>query len=195
MSPVVRFEPAESDGRARIGTLHTGHGPVATPAFMPVGTRGTVRTLDGRDLAEAGAQMVLANTYHLMLRPGAEVVAALGGLHGFASWEGAMLTDSGGYQVFSLSPSVDEEGDLRCDPRRCIMHAWAEIHGTSAWGGRGMTRLAIRVLGPFQASLDGRLIGGFHSDKVRALLAYLCVEAKGPHRPCPEHTAARAKSR
>jgi queuine tRNA-ribosyltransferase len=110
MSRAVRFEPAEFDGRARTGTLHTRHGPVDTPAFMPVGTRGTVRALDGRDLAEAGAQMVLANTYHLMLRPGAEVVAALGGLHGFASWEGATLTDSGGYQVFSLGPSVDEDG-------------------------------------------------------------------------------------
>jgi len=110
MSEAVRFEEGGRDGAARTGTLHTPHGPVSTPAFMPVGTRGTVRAVDRRDLAEAGAQMVLANTYHLMLRPGAGTVAALGGLHAFSAWEGAMLTDSGGYQVFSLSPAVDENG-------------------------------------------------------------------------------------
>jgi queuine tRNA-ribosyltransferase len=98
------------DGRARAGVLTTAHGPVATPTFMPVGTRGTVRGVDPRDLREAGAQMVLANTYHLMLRPGDEVVAAMGGLARFMGWEGPTLTDSGGYQVFSLDPRVDEEG-------------------------------------------------------------------------------------
>jgi queuine tRNA-ribosyltransferase len=77
---------------------------------MPVGTRGTVRTLDPRDLREAGAVMVLANTYHLMLRPGADEVAGLGGLHGFMGWDGPILTDSGGFQVFSLDPRVDEDG-------------------------------------------------------------------------------------
>jgi queuine tRNA-ribosyltransferase len=77
---------------------------------MPVGTRGTVKTVDSRDLEEAGADIVLANTYHLMLRPGPETVARLGDLHGFMAWPGPILTDSGGYQVFSLSPRVDEEG-------------------------------------------------------------------------------------
>ena len=98
------------DGLARAGTLHTPHGDVPTPGFMPVGTRGTVRTLDPRDLRETGAVMILANTYHLMLRPGDEVVAGLGGLHGFMGWDGPILTDSGGYQVFSLEPKVDEDG-------------------------------------------------------------------------------------
>jgi queuine tRNA-ribosyltransferase len=110
MSPAVSFRVEHSAGAARAGVLVTTHGEVPTPAFMPVGTRGTVRTLDSRDLAEAGAMMVLANTYHLMLRPGAEVVARLGGLHRFMAWPGPLLTDSGGYQVLSLQPRVDEDG-------------------------------------------------------------------------------------
>ena len=98
------------DGLARTGSLTTPHGVIPTPAFMPVGTRGTVKTLDTEDLERCGAEMVLANTYHLMLRPGEETVARLGELHGFMSWPGPILTDSGGYQVFSLDPRVDEAG-------------------------------------------------------------------------------------
>lgn len=105
-----KWESAGRDGLARLGRLHTSHGVVDTPAFMPVGTRASVRALDSRDLEELSVQMVLANTYHLMLRPGADIISALGGLHGFASWDGPILTDSGGYQVFSLSPQVDEDG-------------------------------------------------------------------------------------
>jgi queuine tRNA-ribosyltransferase len=110
VSPPVVFRVEHQDGRGRAGVLTTPHGEVPTPGFMPVGTRGTVRGLDARDLAEAGADIVLANTYHLMLRPGSEAVAALGGLHHFMAWEGPILTDSGGYQVLSLEPRVDEEG-------------------------------------------------------------------------------------
>jgi queuine tRNA-ribosyltransferase len=110
MSEPVSFRVEHTDGRARTGVLATPHGEVPTPAFMPVGTRGTVRALDSRDLAEAGVAIVLANTYHLMLRPGAEAVAGLGGLHRFMAWPGPLLTDSGGYQVLSLAPRVDEEG-------------------------------------------------------------------------------------
>ena len=106
----VRFAVAARDGSARTGTLHTPHGEVATPAFMPVGTRGTVRAVAIDDLEAVGAQMVLANAYHLMLRPGADAVASLGGLHVFTGWSGPMLTDSGGYQVFSLDPQVDDDG-------------------------------------------------------------------------------------
>ena len=106
----VTWQQTGSDGRARTGTLSTPHGDVATPAFMPVGTRGTVKTLDSGDLERAGADIVLANTYHLMLRPGADTVAGLGELHGFMSWPGPILTDSGGYQVFSLEPEISEEG-------------------------------------------------------------------------------------
>src|SRR4051794_36282450 len=103
-----------TDGAARAGRAVTAAGTAfATPAFMPVGTRGAVRTLDSADLEAAGAEIVLANTYHLMLRPGADVVAALGGLHRFADWNGPMLTDSGGFQVFSLplgTVKVDDDG-------------------------------------------------------------------------------------
>jgi len=97
---------------ARTGLLETPHGPVTTPAFMPVGTRGSVRGILPADLRASGAQVVLANTYHLTLRPGSEVVAALGGLHRFMGWDGPILTDSGGYQVFSLRDigQVDEDG-------------------------------------------------------------------------------------
>jgi queuine tRNA-ribosyltransferase len=99
-----------TDGAARAGTLYTARGPVPTPCFMPVGTRGAVRTLDRRDLVALGARIVLGNTYHLMLRPGADLVAERGGLHGFSGWSGHLLTDSGGYQIFSLDPAVDEDG-------------------------------------------------------------------------------------
>ncbi|WP_334142857.1 tRNA guanosine(34) transglycosylase Tgt, partial [Rhabdothermincola sp.] len=99
-----------TDGSARAGWVATSRGRFRTPCFMPVGTRGAVRTLAATDLEGLGAQVMLANTYHLMLRPGAAVVAELGGIHGFAAWPGHVLTDSGGYQVFSLEPKVDDGG-------------------------------------------------------------------------------------
>ncbi|MCA8989035.1 MAG: tRNA guanosine(34) transglycosylase Tgt [Planctomycetaceae bacterium] len=100
-----RFELQHVDPTtgARAGCWHTPHGPVETPAFMPVGTLGTVKGLLPEQLKEAGAKMVLANTYHLALRPGADVVEELGGLHQFMNWDGPILTDSGGFQVFSLA--------------------------------------------------------------------------------------------
>lgn len=99
-----------TDGAARAGVLATPHGDVQTPAFMPVGTRAAVKAVDTDDLLVAGAEIVLANTYHLMLRPGADLIADLGGLHGFMSWEKPILTDSGGFQIFSLEPTIDEDG-------------------------------------------------------------------------------------
>jgi queuine tRNA-ribosyltransferase len=98
------------DGLARTGRVHTARGSFATPCFMPVGTRGAVRHLSSLDLEQLGAEVVLGNTYHLMLRPGADVVADLGGLHGFMAWDRHVLTDSGGYQIFSLEPKVDDDG-------------------------------------------------------------------------------------
>ncbi len=106
----VTWHLQTSSGQARSGRLATPHGSVATPAFMPVGTRGTVKTVDVEDLERSGAEMLLANTYHLLLRPGSATVAALGELHGFMAWRGPILTDSGGYQVFSLSPELSEDG-------------------------------------------------------------------------------------
>ncbi|MDZ4771660.1 MAG: tRNA guanosine(34) transglycosylase Tgt [Planctomycetota bacterium] len=98
--------------RARAGVFTTPHGDVPTPAFMPVGTRGTVKGVFPRDLREVGSTMILANTYHLHLRPGEDVVRALGGLHRFMAWDGPILTDSGGYQVFSLKEgtAIDDDG-------------------------------------------------------------------------------------
>ncbi|MCX6371995.1 MAG: tRNA guanosine(34) transglycosylase Tgt [Actinobacteria bacterium] len=96
------FAVEARDGAARVARLTTPHGEVKTPCFMPVGTKGTVKAVAPRELAELGARIVLANTYHLYLRPGAELVAAHGGLHGFMRWDGPILTDSGGFQVFSL---------------------------------------------------------------------------------------------
>jgi queuine tRNA-ribosyltransferase len=106
----LTFEITARDGAARTGTVTTARGSYTTPLFMPVGTRGAVRTLSSADLDALGAEVVLGNTYHLMLRPGADRIASLGGIHGFAAWDGHVLTDSGGFQVFSLSPSVDDEG-------------------------------------------------------------------------------------
>ena len=96
-------EATDARSRARLGRLATPHGEVDTPVFMPVGTAGSVKGITPQQLADPGTRMVLANTYHLRLRPGAEVVARLGGLHRFMAWDGPMLTDSGGYQVFSLA--------------------------------------------------------------------------------------------
>ena len=106
-----RFELTHRDGAARAGVLHTPHGQVRTPAFMPVGTRAAVKAVSHRDLVDLGAEIVLANTYHLYLRPGDDLIARLGGLHRFMSWNRPILTDSGGYQVFSLANTrrVDED--------------------------------------------------------------------------------------
>ena len=109
MHPVV-FETVASDGPARAGVATTANGSYTTPLFMPVGTRGAIKYLSADDYAALGAQIVLGNTYHLMLRPGAETVAHFGGLAKFAGWGGLTLTDSGGFQIFSLEPKVDDDG-------------------------------------------------------------------------------------
>ncbi|MGH9133955.1 MAG: tRNA guanosine(34) transglycosylase Tgt [Ilumatobacteraceae bacterium] len=109
MHPVT-FVAAATDGTARTGIATTPRGTYRTPCFMPVGTRGAIKYLSAADYERLGIEIVLGNTYHLMLRPGAEVVARFGGLGRFAGWDGLTLTDSGGFQVFSLSPKVDDEG-------------------------------------------------------------------------------------
>ncbi|MEA2953927.1 MAG: queuine tRNA-ribosyltransferase [Alphaproteobacteria bacterium] len=112
MSDPFSFSLLKTDGAARVGEIITQHGRIATPAFMPVGTQATVKGLKPEDVRATGAEIVLANTYHLMLRPGAEQVAALGGLHTFMNWPHPILTDSGGFQVMSLSGlrKLDEDG-------------------------------------------------------------------------------------
>src|SRR5579871_6029701 len=106
-SVTARAAPA-----ARAGVLATPRGEILTPVFMPVGTNATVKTVTPDELQQVGAQIILANTYHLSLRPGAETVAALGGIHRFMGWQGPILTDSGGFQVFSLGHlrTLDDEG-------------------------------------------------------------------------------------
>jgi queuine tRNA-ribosyltransferase len=107
------FEVTATDGAARAGILRTAHGDVQTPAFMPVGTKGTVKSLDPDELRTVGSQIILGNSYHLHFRPGDDVIAELGGLHAFSGWDGPILTDSGGFQVFSLRDTlvdVDDDG-------------------------------------------------------------------------------------
>ncbi|HJO71894.1 MAG: tRNA guanosine(34) transglycosylase Tgt [Rhodospirillales bacterium] len=126
------FEVSATDGDARLGRVDTAHGEIATPAFMPVGTAATVKAMTPGAVAETGAQILLANTYHLMLRPGAETVERLGGLHEFMNWPRPILTDSGGFQVMSLAEMRDiaEDGIIfkshidgsrhQLTPERCV---------------------------------------------------------------------------
>jgi queuine tRNA-ribosyltransferase len=110
---VSAFELQATDGASRTGVLSTAHGEVRTPAFMPVGTKATVKGVDPEELRSLGAEIVLCNTYHLHFRPGPDLIAELGGLHSFMAWDGPILTDSGGFQVFSLRHTIvkrDEEG-------------------------------------------------------------------------------------
>lgn len=106
------FDLQATDGSARLSTFYTPHGPIPMPAFAPVGTLANVKTLEPRDLQQAGCSLILANTYHLYLRPGHELVEKFGGLHSFMKWDGPILTDSGGYQVFSLAHrrKLDDDG-------------------------------------------------------------------------------------
>src|SRR5258705_9219416 len=106
------FRVTHTEGRARAGIMSTAHGQVETPAFMPVGTQGAVKGLTHRDLEGLGAEILLSNTYHLYLRPGDDLIARHGGLHRFIGWTRPLLTDSGGYQVFSLAArrTIDEQG-------------------------------------------------------------------------------------
>jgi queuine tRNA-ribosyltransferase len=99
----LEFQIDARDGRARAGVIHTAHGPIETPAFIPLATKGSVRGLEAREVAELGYQLILGNTYHLFVSPGPERIAAAGGLHEFMGWERALITDSGGFQVFSLA--------------------------------------------------------------------------------------------
>jgi len=129
---MFEFDLTASDGRARAGVFHTPHGLLQTPVFAPVGTLASVKALTPEQVRGAGATLVLANTYHLHLRPGDELVREMGGVHAFMAWDGPMLTDSGGYQVFSLSErrEIDEEGvtfrshldgrELRFTPERVM---------------------------------------------------------------------------
>ena len=136
----LRFEIAARDGAARAGVLHTPHGPVRTPAFIPLATKGTVRSLESREVAELGYELILGNTYHLFVSPGPDRIAAAGGLHGFTGWERAFITDSGGFQVFSLA-----HGGVA-----------NEVKGSSRSGGEHGSRVEIDEEGArFRSYRDG----------------------------------------
>jgi queuine tRNA-ribosyltransferase len=112
MTFAFTLQQTDNQSGARLGRISTPHGEIATPAFAPVGTQATVKSVDPRDLRQVGADLILCNTYHLYLRPGADLVAEMGGLHGFMGWDGPILTDSGGFQVFSLTRTrrVSDDG-------------------------------------------------------------------------------------
>ena len=112
MEKIGNFNLEATQGKARAATLTTAHGEIKTPVFMPVGTKATVKAMTPRDLNEMDAQIILGNTYHLHLRPSSELIKEMGGLHKFMSWDKPILTDSGGFQVFSLSKlnKITEDG-------------------------------------------------------------------------------------
>jgi queuine tRNA-ribosyltransferase len=142
----VKFALLATDGRARRGRLHLTHGSVETPVFMPVGTYGTVKAMTPEELIGLGAQIVLGNTFHLMLRPGTEVIRAHGGLHGFMHWRGPILTDSGGFQVFSLAElrKLTEEG----------VHFRSPVNGDAVF-------LSPEISMQVQAALDSDIVMAF----------------------------------
>jgi len=134
------FEISARDGSARAGVIHTAHGPIQTPAFIPLATKGTVRGLDSAEVAGLGYELILGNTYHLFVSPGPERIAAAGGLHGFMGWERALITDSGGFQVFSLA-----HGGVA-----------NEVKGSGRSGGEPGSRVEITEEGArFQSYRDG----------------------------------------
>ena len=134
------FEIEARDGSARTGVVHTAHGPIETPAFIPLATKATVRGLDSGEVAELGYQLILGNTYHLFVSPGPERIAAAGGLHRFMDWERALITDSGGFQVFSLA-----HGGVA-----------NEVKGSGRAGGEGATKVEISEDGArFRSYRDG----------------------------------------
>ncbi len=115
MASLFTFDLLAKEGMARAGVFHTAHGSLLTPVYAPVGTQASVKAVTPRQLHEVGASLVLANTYHLYLRPGDALVAALGGVHRFMGWDGPMLTDSGGFQVFSLAGGSGKQSLRKID--------------------------------------------------------------------------------
>ena len=173
------FEIEARDGAARTGRLHTAHGTVRTPAFIPLATRGAVRTLSMEDVAGLGFELILGNTFHLFLSPGAERIAELGGLHRFTGWERALITDSGGFQVFSLA-----HGNVA-----------DEIKGRRGGSGSGGGVLEISERGvAFRSYIDGtkRFMGPAESMAVQAALGSdiaLAFDECTPYHADREYTA------
>lgn len=124
------FKVIAKDGAARAGILKTPHGEVETPVYMPVGTQGTVKALDPEDLKNLGAQIILGNTYHLNLRPTSELIKKMGGLHKFMGWDGPILTDSGGFQAFSLGAMIEHGIKKVSKPQEAKVHQSGKLYDT-----------------------------------------------------------------
>ena len=212
MKSVPSFELQSTDGGARAGLLRTAHGEVPTPFFMPVATQGSVRAVDPVDLRAAGARIVLGNTYHLYLRPGAGLLERVGGLHSFMGWDGPILTDSGGFQGFSLEHlrKVDEDGILFKSHIDGSMHKFtpeSTIRGSGEDRSRRHHAAGHVRRGGFEQG-DGRVGAGAHyplgdavqrrahsrrPDAVRnrsRRAARRPAETFGPKRSCPSASQA-----
>src|SRR2546430_10670863 len=172
----LKFELLKTDGRARRGRVTTRHGAFDTPAFMPVGTQGTIKGVLPDHVAATGSQIILANTYHLMLRPGEKVVAELGDLHRFMGWPGPILTDSGGFQVFSLADlnKIDDDG----------VHFRSHVDGsavhlTPARSMQVQNDLGADIIMAFDECPPANAPGEYHVAAVDRTLkwAKVCVEA------------------
>ncbi len=151
----LTLEVEAAEGGARAGRVSTSRGGFDTPCFMPVGTQGVVKTLTSQDLLELGATVVLGNTYHLMLRPGADLVERLGGLHRFTGWDGHFLTDSGGFQVFSLDPKVDDVGaTFRAAHDGSLHHLTPELAATIQSSLGADIQMALDICLPLPSSRE-----------------------------------------
>ncbi len=177
----LSMEVTARDGLARAGVIRTARGEVHTPCFMPVGTRGAVRTLSAADLDDLGVQIVLGNTYHLMLKPGAELIAGHGGLHGFTDWDGHVLTDSGGYQIFSLEPG----GNVRLDDDGVTFR--------STYDG-GTHRLTPESAVAIQTAAGQRLPDGARRVRPAAVAAQPCCDRRWTAPPSGPGEPARPSS-
>src|SRR5919197_34953 len=141
---VATFEITARDGSARAGVITTPHGDVRTPAFVPLASTATVKSLHASEVAELGFEMVLGNTFHLFIQPGHEHIADMGGLHEFMGWRRALVTDSGGYQVFSMGHgSVADEIKRRRDPRESMVLA-TDVDGVAIGGSLGQDKEQMR---------------------------------------------------
>src|SRR5947208_9582511 len=165
----LKFELLKTDGRARCGRATTRHGSFDTPAFMPVGTQGTIKGVLPDHLAVTGSQIILANTYHLMLRPGEQVVADLGDLHRFMGWPGPILTDSGGFQVFSLA-DINKVGDDGVTFRSHI--DGAVVHLTPARSMQVQNALGADIIMAFDECPPGDAPLAYHEEAVARTLRW-----------------------
>src|SRR5881275_2970839 len=186
----LTFEILATNGAARLGRLTTPHGVVETPAFMPVGTQGTVKGVSPHELRELNAQIILGNTYHLFVRPGLEVVRHLGGLHRFMNWTGPILTDSGGYQIFSLAKlrKITDDGvefQNHIDGAQAFISPEIAMEIQAALGSE--IAMALDECVPYPCEYDYAA----QSAEMTTRWAKRCLEWKEENAECPTSNAER----